>query len=110
MPILTGAGLAFFLILLDQHAQKAPGWPRLLPMWFSPKVLDGRYGLSDDTRTKGMNDLRELGLVTVSRQPINPGDFDLERIRNAYHLDLDALKKPARRQHFAAQNPDALPA
>ena len=110
MAVLTGAGLAFFLILLDQHAQKTPGLPKLLPMWFSPKVLDGRYGLSDDTRTKGMNDLRELGLVTVRRQPINPGDFDLERIRNAYHLNLEALQRPARRQHFAAQTPDSLSA
>jgi tetratricopeptide (TPR) repeat protein len=67
-------------------------------MWFSPKVLRDRYALSDDTRTKGMTDLRELGLINISRQPINPGDFDLERIRNAYTLNLGTLNHPARRQ------------
>lgn len=98
LSMLSASGLAFFLILLDQLAHKAPGLPSLLPLWFSPKILEERYALSDDTRTKGMNDLRSLGLVTVSRQPINPGDFDLERIRNAYTLHLDALESPACRR------------
>jgi hypothetical protein len=66
-------------------------------VWFSPKVLQERYGLSDDTRSKGMNDLRDLGLITVTRQPINPGDFDLQRIRNTYTLDLKALNHTAKR-------------
>lgn len=108
LPMLSGPGLAFFLILLDQHAFKAPGMPGLVPLWFSPKVLEERYALSDDTRTKGMNDLRSLGLVTVSRQPINPGDFDLERIRNAYTLHLDALESPARRRIQPDQSTDLL--
>ena len=98
LSMLTGPGLAFLLILLDQQALKMPGLPKLLPMWFSPKVLRDRYSLSDDTRTKGMTDLRELGLINISRQPINPGDFDLERIRNAYTLNLGTLNHPARRQ------------
>lgn len=54
-----------------------------------------RYALSDDTRAKGMNDLRELGLVTVRRAPVNPEDFDIERIRNTYALNFNSLA-PAR--------------
>lgn len=51
-----------------------------------------------------MNDLRELGLITIKRQPINPQDFDLERIRNAYTLQLDTLDQTAHR------TPSDLPA
>ena len=35
--------------------------------------------------------------MTITRQPVNPGDFDLERVRNAYTLRPLALKKPASR-------------
>ena len=56
--------------------------------------LEDRYALSDDTRAKGMKDLLSLGLITVRRQPVNPDDFDLERVRNTYTLDLDALTPP----------------
>lgn len=92
MAALNGAGLAFFLILLDQYGPGSAFDPD--PVWFSPKVLKERYALSDDTRAKGMRDLKALGLVTVRRQPINPNDFDLERIRNTYILDPGALDHP----------------
>lgn len=51
-----------------------------------------------------MNDLRELGLVTVRRIPVNPDDFDLERIRNTYTLNLNALS-PARSSTDSASGP-----
>lgn len=90
MSVITGAGLAFLLILLDQYG---PGKvPSPAPaVWISPKNLEDRYAISDDTRAKGMRDLLSLGLITVRRQPVNPDDFDLERVRNTYTLDLDAL-------------------
>ncbi len=46
-----------------------------------------------------MTDLQDLGLITISRQAINPNDFGIHRIRNAYTLNMDTLKRPARRQH-----------
>ncbi len=95
MSMLTGPGAALLLILPDQYRPGKIADPH--PVWFSPKVLQERYGLSDDTRNKGMNDLRDLGLITIKRQPINPEDFDLQRIRNTYTLDLDALNRTARR-------------
>ena len=45
-----------------------------------------------------MTDLQDLGLITISRQAINPNDFDIHRIRNAYTLNMDTLKRPARRR------------
>jgi hypothetical protein len=74
--------------------QSAPGLS-VLPVWFSPRILREYYALSEDTRAKGMKELRDLGLVTVRRVPVNPDDFDLERIRNTYTLNLGTLA-PAR--------------
>jgi hypothetical protein len=96
MSMLAGPGIAMLLILLDQYGPGRIADPR--PVWFSPTVLRDRYGISDDTRNKGMNDLRDLGITAVKRQPINPGDFDIPRIRNTYTLDLEALAGPARRK------------
>jgi hypothetical protein len=97
LALLTGAGLALYLILLDQYG---PGQlaadPE--PVWFSPKLFAERYGLSDDTRAKGIGDLRDLGLLNIRRQAINPGDFDLERIRNVYTLQPSTLSEPAVRR------------
>jgi hypothetical protein len=62
-------------------------------LWFSPKMLKETYALSDDTRMKGMNELRALGLITVKREPINPGDFDIHHIRNTSRLNPDAFEK-----------------
>lgn len=95
MAVLTGPGVALLLILLDQYGPGKITEPR--PVWFSPRVLKERYGLSDETRIKGMNDLRQLGFLTIKRQPINPQDFDIQRIRNTYTLDLSALDRPAHR-------------
>jgi hypothetical protein len=95
MATFSGAGLAFYLILLDQYGPGKISDPS--PVWFSPKVFKERYALSDDTRTKGMKELRDLGLITISRQPINPDDFDIERIRNTYTLNVESLNERAHR-------------
>jgi hypothetical protein len=50
MSMLTGPGVALLLILLDQYGPGKIADPH--PVWFSPKVLLERYGLSDDTRNK----------------------------------------------------------
>ncbi|WP_055483541.1 helix-turn-helix domain-containing protein [Sphaerimonospora mesophila] len=97
IQLMTGAGLAMYLILLDQY------WPTELTeplhhVWISPKAFAERYDLSTDTRTKGINDLRDLGLLTFSRKPINPDDFDIERLRNVYTLHPGQLDKPAHRR------------
>lgn len=98
MALLSGAGLAFFLILLHQLALRSPPLIALMPLWISPKNLADHYAISDDTRSKGMTELQDLGLITISRRPINPGDFDIQRLRNTYTLHLDALKRPAVRR------------
>lgn len=96
IAVLSGAALAFYLLLLDQYG---PGKITITePVWFSPKVLADRYDLSDDTRAKGMKQLNDYGLITIKRQPINPDDFDLERIRNTYTLNPEVIESPAKKQ------------
>lgn len=94
IQLMSGPGLAMYLILLDQYAlTNGP----LQPVWISPAAFKAYYGLSQDTRAAGIKDLTELGLVTTGRQSINPDDFDLERIRNVYTLKPEQLDVPARR-------------
>lgn len=48
------------------------------------------YGLSEDTWTRGVRDLRDRGLLTVGRIPIGD-DFHFDRLRNTYWIDPLAL-------------------
>jgi hypothetical protein len=107
LAMLTGSGLALYLILLDQYG---PGQlaDNPDPVWFSPKLFTERYALSEDTRAKGIKDLRDFGLVTIKRQAINPGDFDLERIRNVYSLQPAVLDTPAVRRKQITEDASAL--
>jgi hypothetical protein len=64
-------------------------------LWFSPQQADLRYGLSEDTRTKGLRELRTAGLISAHRQSVSPDTFDFRRLRNVYRLEPDQLKKTA---------------
>ncbi|MET1035203.1 MAG: hypothetical protein ABWX68_08220, partial [Arthrobacter sp.] len=105
-------GIAFYLMLLDQYSfgTNIGEDPATTAVWFSPKVVSERYNLSDDTRSKGMNELVDLGIVTVQRRAINPNDFDIERVRNTYTLDTNKIKnKPARKNTKLSSSPRRSP-
>jgi hypothetical protein len=101
MALLSGAGVALYLILLDQYGPSQPG-ANPEHVWFSPRLFADRYGLSDDTRAKGVSDLQDLGLITISRQPVAPEDFGGERVRNAYRLQPATLNTLAMRRTVLA--------
>jgi hypothetical protein len=85
---LSGTGLALLLVLLDlQGGRKESNPPSL------PGPLRRRYGLSDDTWTRGTRKLRELGLLQVRKQPYGR-DFDFRRMRNTYWIDKTMLSAP----------------
>ena len=50
-----------------------------------------RYGLSPDTWTLARKELEREQLLTVARTPMG-SDFDYQRMRNTYWVDLEALK------------------
>jgi hypothetical protein len=81
--VLSGPAVAMLLILLTQLSDKPAATTEL---WFSPKDAKSRFGLADDTRSKGLRELESLGLVESIRRPIGRDVFDFRRLRNVYVL------------------------
>jgi hypothetical protein len=75
------------LVLLDEAAYKR----KPTNLWIAPSQAKARFGLSADTRTAGLQELRRYGLVTVARRSITPGVFDFKRLRNVYTLRPEQL-------------------
>ncbi|WP_128429419.1 hypothetical protein [Streptomyces cyaneus] len=91
LTVLSGAGVAMFLALLCERGPASSDEA----LWFSPKDAERRFGLSEDTRSKGLRELAEVGLVRTKRRPINPTDFEVVHVRNVHYLDLDRLNETA---------------
>jgi DNA-binding transcriptional ArsR family regulator len=82
----SGPALVMHLALLAESGGK-----RTEELWFSPSSAADRFDLSEDTRSRGLSDLQELGLITKLRRPVTrdgrPGDaWSERRFRNVYSL------------------------
>jgi len=89
LATLSGAGLAMFLILLTNLAGRPA---RNTDLWLSPERATELYGLSDDTRSKGLRELRAVELITARRRAASRTAFDFRRLRNTYRLNLERLE------------------
>lgn len=85
---LSGTGVVMLLVLLD--LQGGLKWPSDAPWLTGPERR--RYGLSDDTWTRGTAELCSVGLLTVKRAPQGQ-DFDWRRLRNTYWVDKNKLNE-----------------
>ncbi|RKS80622.1 hypothetical protein CLV35_0211 [Motilibacter peucedani] len=83
---LGGPALAMLLILLSRASGRQQE-----AIWFSPGIADAHYRLSEETRRRGLDSLRALGLVTVSRRPLTTSLLAAPRRRNVYTLREDVL-------------------
>lgn len=83
---LHGPGLAMLLVLLAQASGRDHQ-----NLWFSPGFADERFHLSEETRKRGLDQLRDLGLVTVKKRPLSRSPLEVTRVRNTYTLDLKRL-------------------
>ncbi len=92
LQVLSGSGLAMLLVLYTELGRRDAATTDL---WFSPQQADLRFALSEDTRSKGLRELRAAGLVTASRRSIFPDTFDFRRLRNVYQLDPAMFAHPA---------------
>jgi hypothetical protein len=92
VSVLSGTAVAMLLVLLSELGTKNP---ETTDLWFSPDQADLLYGLSRDTRTKGLKELQAAGIITVRRRPIAPDTFDFQRLRNVYRLNPHRLNQPA---------------
>ncbi|WSB58660.1 hypothetical protein OG880_33200 (plasmid) [Streptomyces cellulosae] len=91
LTVLSGAGVAMFLALLCERGPASNDEA----LWFSPKDAERRFALSEDTRSKGLRELADAGLVRTKRRPINPTGFEVVHVRNVHYLDLDRLNETA---------------
>ncbi|MFB7576380.1 hypothetical protein [Streptomyces sp. NPDC056165] len=60
-------------------------------------TAEGRFDLSEDTRSKGLRELGNAGLITTKRRPVNETDFQAEALymRNVHFLRMDRLSETA---------------
>jgi len=92
LSLLSGAAVGMLLVLYTELGNRPADTTDL---WFSPGQADLRFGLSEDTRSKGLRELRGAGLITAYRQPVATDTFDFQRLRNVYRLEPERLQQPA---------------
>jgi hypothetical protein len=97
--VLNGPAIAMLLVLLvvTENGRKKN-------QWVSP-TQRARYGLSDDTWTRGIAELVKHGVVEVRKMPVSR-DFEWKRVRNTYSVNVgrlgDSPASPPTRDEAAA--------
>lgn len=85
---LDAPAIAMLLILLEQTRGK-----NYDGLWFSPSVAAKRYGLSEATRRKGIDELDKFGIIAVDRVAVGRGTLSEIRRRNTFSIDLSRLSQ-----------------
>lgn len=88
LATLSGAALAMLLVLYTELGRRDPSTTDL---WFSPAQALKLYGLSEDTRSKGLRELRAAGLITARKRSASRNVLDFRRLRNTYRLNIAQL-------------------
>lgn len=83
---LSGAALAMLLVLFAELGQKDAS---KTDIWFSPSQAKKIYGLSEDTRSKGLRELRGAGIITARKRSASRDVLDFRRLRNMYRIEFD---------------------
>lgn len=86
---LSAPALAMLLILFERARGK-----HYEDIWFSPSVAAKRYGLSEVTRRKGLEELETLGIITVAQAPVGRGTLTTTRRRNTYTVIQQQIQTP----------------
>ncbi len=80
---LTGPGLAMLLALMsERRGQTDPG------IWISPARATNRFGFASSTRTDGLTNLRQAGLLTTTRKVVSESGsyIDFARRRSVHEI------------------------
>jgi hypothetical protein len=82
---LSGPCLAMLLVLLCEGRGV-----RNAPVWFTPDIARERFRLADTTRTKGLQGLRELGLMRTTQAVVSQDGvyIGFQRRRNVHTLTV----------------------
>lgn len=85
---LSALGTGMLLILLAETSSQDE------PVWFSPTQADERFWLTAQSRSRGIQELAELGLVTIRRRALSRDVFAEHRYRNTYTMHPRGLQRP----------------
>ena len=91
--------IALLLVVRDSQpleellAQGGDRYRASHPTWVSPSVARGLYVISEDTWTRGVRELSDVGILQVGRRSVG-GDFERRRMRNVWTLKLGRLTEP----------------
>lgn len=88
LPVLSAPALAMLLVLLAELGGRDAEDTEL---WLSPTVANRTFKLSDDTRSKGLRELQDRGIIEVRRRAAGRDVLDFRRMRNTHRLLLERL-------------------
>lgn len=88
--VLSAPGLAMLLVMLvlTENGERQG-------QWISPIQARSRFGISEDTWSRGVAELRGHGLVETRRKPVSQ-DFGWRRVRNTYTVNVGRLQEDPR--------------
>lgn len=81
---LSGRATAMLLVIAHLTFTERDEWA-----WISPSRARKLYGLSEDTWTKGIAELRAREIIGIRKKPVGEDDFDFRRVRNTYNFPRD---------------------
>jgi hypothetical protein len=61
--------------------------------WVSPRIARSRYGISEDTWSRGIAELKARKIIEIRRRPVAIDDFDFRRLRNEYRVVRDDSRR-----------------
>jgi hypothetical protein len=88
IAVLSAPAVAMLLVMVLEARYSG----RTRGLWHSPAQAKQRFGLSQDTRSAGLQELELYGIVDRRTGPVSPGVFDMKRRRNIYDLHLEQLR------------------
>jgi hypothetical protein len=66
------------------------------PIWIAPDYAAETFQLSEETRSRGLQELEAADLVTVRRRALTTAEtFTVRRFRNVYTINFDTFDQPA---------------
>lgn len=81
---LSGRAIAMLLAVAHLTFTERDEWA-----WISPSRARKLYGLSEDTWTRGIAELRAREIIRIRKKPVGEDDFDFRRVRNTYNFPRD---------------------
>ncbi len=82
--VMLSARAIAMLLVLGQVTFTEKEWE-----WVSPRIARSRYGISEDTWSRGVAELKARKIIEIRRRPVALDDFDFRRLRNEYRITRD---------------------